>query len=183
MRFGKVVILVALCSGFYYLANDRGWLDGTILSLHPSAEIGLEELSSDFGEKDLFMKYSNLDWKCQTEKTNMGDRSCWAPIRSWNEICAKYAAFFFSRQDRLRMVKIAVAPRCFNELEPSLTKRYGTFRALPPRKGVNQNLLGWRAGKGLVVISDRQGNAAENTVLWMTSKSLLGNWISQKIPG
>ena len=173
MTLKGLIILVIAGAAIYYSVHRVGWLDGTPFSLHPKVTIDFAAMPPNMREGDLHAQYPELEWDCYDEQTRMGDRSCSASIRAWNEICSKYIAFFFSKEDRLRMVKVSVPPRCYGELKPAFEKQYGEYRPIPKKPGQEFQVLSWRAGRGLLTTTEQPEMDRDNTVLWITGRSVI----------
>lgn len=169
---GSIILLIA-GAAIYYSIHRVGWLDGTPFSLHPEVTIDFAAMPSNLKEGDLYGMFPELEWDCYDEKTSMGVRSCSASIRAWNKICSKYIAFFFSKEDRLRMVKVSVPPRCYVELKPAFKKQYGEYRNIPKKPGQEFQVLSWRAGRGLLTTTEQPETDGDNTVLWISGRSVL----------
>ncbi len=170
----KKVLLVVFLGVLGYFAHNEGWLDGTIVSLHPTMELDLSTLSGKFKEAELLSKYPKMDWDCYDEKTYMGDRVCTAPIRSWNGILAKYTAFFFSKRGSLNMVKHSFREREHSKVIGALNQKYGKPKEIPGKKDIyGKPIIIWASGKGISTASENVKGDGEATMTWTSGRSIL----------
>jgi len=169
----KLIFVILLVAGGYF-AHKEGWLDGTFLSIHPSLELDLGGLSGKTGENHVLDTYPKLDWDCFNQKTSMGDRVCAARIRSWNDVMAKYTAFFFNKNDKLNMVKFAFPEKKRTELINMLNTQYGSSRKLPDKNDPNgESVLMWVSGNGYVAATENDMEMGEASIAWMSSRYML----------
>jgi len=169
----KLLFVILLVAGGYF-AHKEGWLDGTLLSLHPSMELDLSDLSDQSGENWVLDNYPKLDWNCFKEMSKLGDRACAAPIRRWNGVLAKYTAFFFNKSGKLNMVKFAIPGKEHPKIIETLNTEYGNFGVLPGKKDSNgKSIVIWTAGRGFAVASESPLDTAEAALIWTNGRSVL----------
>ena len=178
------ILLVTMLVVFGYFAHNEGYLDGTIFALHPSMELDLGSLSAKLDESELLSKYPELDWDCYNEKTAMGDRVCTAPIRTWNQVLAKYTAFFFNKQGRLNLVKFAFREVEHTKVISALENKYGQSKTIPGKKDINgKPMVVWLSGNGITTASENVEGDGEATMTWMSGRAILEKVLRRMMNG
>lgn len=176
----KKVLFFILFVVFGYFAHNEGWLDGTIISFHPTIALDLSRLSGKFKESGLLSKYPKLDWDCYDKKTYMGDRVCTAPIRAWNGVLAKYTAFFFNKRGSLNMVKFSFRAAEHAKVISALNSNYGQPKTLPGKTGIHgKPIVIWASGSGLATASENVKGDGEATMTWTSGRSLLEKYFKR----
>ena len=166
-----VLLLTAVISfqkpGFDYTTKNRVI---AAIKVWDSIEVDFDGLSSGLSEADIQGKYPKLKLDCGNEPSSMGDRSCFANVRSVNGADAWFVAFFFDK-DKLNQVKIDVVPAGHEKMLHAFHARHGSPRQMKADQS-GQPIIGWVLNQGVLATNEKSYNDGTTQVLWLSMAKL-----------
>ena len=149
--------------------------DSVVLYLWGEDEIklNLEALDDRFTEADLKTVFPDIEWKCQDQNTNFGDRLCAAQIGIYNGIPARAIAVFFKGQ-WVNGLRVNYRRIYHDQLIQQLWQQLGSpieENATGKEKPGNDTILRWDTGKGNVIVKQTLGESDESALLWLPRSS------------
>lgn len=162
MKGGNLkTILIALAAG----AAITGLLyaiEHVNLTGRAPVTLDVAALSPQTARKPLLAGLPDQDFRCEPEKSDLGQTICWAEIESFNGIDARYLAFFFDKQNQLTAFKLAAYAREHADILQRFTERFGQ-----PQQAPDAPFLAWPTGAGVLTTTAKPPEGNEATVLWV----------------
>ncbi|MGJ7499998.1 hypothetical protein ACSFBF_06530 [Variovorax sp. ZT5P49] len=171
---GLFLLVVLGLGGFYF--TNRQLVDANIESLTKATsplEISLNDFSSDMTEADVRAAVDLPELRCVDERAlrSMGDRTCYANIKSFHKVQALLVAFFF-KEGRLSTIKIDVPNWRHTNMARALSRQYGSPTGAQDQPVAGVRLVRWDAERGRIYYNrDRELNRASwSTVYWESER-------------
>jgi len=134
--------------------------------------LDLDAYHGNLGENDIRRDLHQLHFTCTAETSSLGDRVCWAPITSYNDIDAKIAAFFF-KEGKLTFIRLSFSGKEQPQLFSQMHKKYGPVRTFKKSGDIHGNsIVGWVRPKGIISINDHIEPQHEAIVLWISGEKM-----------
>ncbi|KRT55262.1 hypothetical protein [endosymbiont of Ridgeia piscesae] len=173
----KKLLILALVLGpiFWLVFTEDGQrrTDTVLLMLWGEDEIkfNLKDLDDNYTEAELKTVYPDLDWQCQDQSSDFGDRLCVTRIGVFNGIPARYLTLFF-RAGKVSAVKMVYREIYHPQLLTHLHRHLGKpaeERAISQAQPQPTSLIHWRTGQGVVVIKKQLQKGEEAALLWLSA--------------
>ena len=175
-----LVLLVMLALALFLLINrELLWFAAKGLTNGEEDVSGLfVSLGENVGEQAIVASTPALRFRCGAmplANRALGDRYCWAYVRSYEGVRALGVAYFF-RQGRLESAKVDIPWWLHGLMANRLRHQFGEPTMIQHLPVGNQRLEGWRVANGVILYNrDPDLNPLQtNTVFWM-SRQHYGN--------
>ncbi|MCL7744135.1 hypothetical protein LV476_04100 [Guyparkeria hydrothermalis] len=148
------------------------------LTVDSKINLYLSDLDSSLTESDIKERFANLALDCGSEASDLGDRSCYAPIQAVNDIDAWFAVFFFQDQE-LSGVKIDLPPSGHAPMSSALHQRHGEPRGVKVSRD-QETTNQWYLRNGAVVMNRDVADEALSMVYWASVESVVRKRMSER---
>lgn len=173
-RILVTVLVIVLAAGYVGYKHEFG-VPGTSLIDRLRAKpviLDLDAYHADLGEADIRNDLHHLHMTCTRETSSLGDRVCWAPISSYNDIDAETAAFFF-KQGKLSFIRLSFSGKVHPQLFSQMHKKFGPVRPFKKSGDIHGNsIVGWIRPQGIIAINDHIEPQHEAIVLWISDENI-----------
>jgi len=174
IRILLAVLVVVSAAGYVGYKHEFG-IPGTSLIDRLRAKpaiLDLDAYHENLGEADIQRDLHHLHMTCNVETSSLGDRVCWAPISSYNDIDAETAAFFF-KQGKLSFIRLSFSGKVHPQLFSQMHKKFGPVRTFKKSGDIHGNsIVGWVRPKGIIAINDHIEPQHEAIVLWISGEKM-----------
>ena len=110
--------------------------------------LDLDAYHGNLVEADIKRNLHHLHFTCTIETSTLGDRVCWAPISSYNDVEAEIAAFFF-KGGKLSNIRLSFSGKVHPQLFLQMHKKFGPVRTFKKSGDIHGNsIVGWVRPKG-----------------------------------
>lgn len=176
--YKRLIAFLIVIGPMYWLVfteDGQRRTDSVLLYLWGEDEIkfNLEALDDRFTEKDLKTVFPDIEWKCQDQNTNFGNRLCASQIGIYNGIPAHGIAVFFKDQ-WVNGMRINYRRIYHDQLVQQLWQQLGSpIRENPAEqnKSTENTILRWDTGKGNVIVKQTLDISEEPALLWLPHSS------------
>lgn len=185
-RFLSLVVLsVVLAVGYGVFKHQYG-MPGTSPLDRLRAQPVVLDLDAYHGsliEADIKRDLHHLHFTCTVESSSLGDRVCWAPISSFNDVEAQIAAFFF-KEEKLSFIRLSFSGKEHPRLFSQMHKKFGPVRTFKKSGDIHGNsIVGWVRPKGIVAINDHIEPQHEAIVLWISGEKMFATMFGKNLEG
>ncbi|HJV28233.1 MAG TPA: hypothetical protein VJ673_21330 [Aromatoleum sp.] len=179
----KVLLLLVLLAGLVFLiktGHDYTPANRLIASVKVWNEMRIEfdQVPGNLTELGLQAKYGDIRWNCGSESSRLGDRSCYADMRTVNGADAWFVVFFF-QNGHLAQIKIDTTRKGYAELLAFAKEKYGSPRPIERDGSDAPQLIGWTLANGVLTTTELADGEGTSQFLWI-SKNRLMNSTSQR---
>lgn len=173
-RILLVVLVVVSVAGYVVYKHEYG-VPGTSpldrLRAKP-LRLDLDAYHGNLIEADIKRNLHHLHFTCTIETSTLGDRVCWAPISSYNDVDAEIADFFF-KEGKLSNIRLSFSGKVHPQLFLQMHKKFGPVRTFKKSGDIHGNsIVGWVRPKGIIAISDHIEPQHEAIVLWISGEKM-----------
>lgn len=166
-----LAIFVFLAPVFWIVLDPAGqrWADVTLLRIlgNPSINLDYAALTGEESVDDIAGIYPDLELQCDIQRQGGLDRVCLAEVASVNQLPARDIVFYF-RDGRLFRLKLAYRAAYHEPLYQQLRKVYGKPMAKVDSSDLDQRVVQWRTGPGMVVMKAVVSKKGDNQLFWLT---------------
>lgn len=161
-----VFIVIGPIFWLMFTADGQRRIDAVMLELFGGEAmlLDIKGLNNRLSEAELNKVYPTLDWQCQPQTGQWGDRACIAAVSLWNEMPARQVSFSF-KEGRLNAMQLDYRPRYHGEIIKQLQRQLGK-----PSQGSDvgpEGVLQWLLPAGIVVIKAELGPADQAALIWV----------------
>lgn len=135
-------------------------------------ELDIGALSAETERRPLLAGFAGHDFNCEVVKSELGKTMCWTEIASFNELRARYLAFFFDAEGHLTAFKLAAYADEHEQLVTRFSERFG-----PARQAPGTPFLAWTTGAGVLTTTAQPPEGTEATVLWVNDPDVVQEFV------
>ncbi|MEJ2633379.1 MAG: hypothetical protein P8014_17905 [Acidihalobacter sp.] len=136
-----------------------------------SISIPFAQLSGSMTEKEILKHYPKLGLDCGYEPSSLGERSCYASVKSINEVDAWFVVFFFEKGG-LRQVKADIMPGAHKAMMHWLTDKFGSGMTVSHGKA-SETLVHWIELNGAIAMNKEAYGNEPSQVVWVSKERIL----------
>jgi hypothetical protein len=176
--YKRLVAFLIVIGPIYWLVfteDGQRRTDSVVLYLWGESEIklNLQALDNRFTEQDLKKVFPDIEWKCQDQNTDFGNRLCASQIGIYNGIPAHAIAVFF--KDRwVNGLRVNYRRIYHDQLIQQLWQQLGSpIKESPTEKDKSgaAAILRWDTGKGNVIVKQTLEKSEAPALLWLPNSS------------
>lgn len=174
--YKRLLAILVVIGPFYWLLfteDGRRRTDAVMLRLSGEKEISLnlKALDNRFTDDELKQVFPDIEWKCQNQTSDFGNRLCTSRIGVYNGIPSRFITVYFQER-RISAVRLIYRPNYHEQLLLQLRQQLGQPQQLESDRGegVPQPgpILRWDTGKGIVILKQQLAQQDEPALIWLT---------------
>ncbi|BAL25314.1 hypothetical protein AZKH_3015 [Azoarcus sp. KH32C] len=180
----KVLLLLVLLACLVFLVKtgyDYTPMNRLIASVKVWNEIRIEfdQVPGNLSEVGLQARYGDIRWNCGSESSRLGDRSCYADMRTVNGADAWFVVFFF-QNGRLAQIKIDTTRDGYAELLAFAKEKYGSPRRIEKDDPDAPQLMGWTLANGVLTTTELADSEGTSQFLWISKNRLMNSAVQRQ---
>lgn len=140
------------------------------LKVWNSMNLDFAALRPELSEAAVSSMFPDLELDCGHEASNLGDRSCYTALRTFNGLKGWFVVFFFE-DGQLDSVKLDVPPDSHEGLITQIVRQYGKQSGM--RKfDDNPALVMWRTANGALLARGLPQEGRTSQFMWISPSRL-----------
>jgi len=179
--YKRLLAILLVVGPFYWLVfteDGQRRTDSVMLRLSGEKEISLnlKALDDRFTEEELRKVFPDIEWQCQDQASDFGNRLCASRIGVYNGIPSRFIAAYF-RDGRINGVKLVYRPNYHEQLLQQLLQQLGQPQ-IESRQATDgprpDSILRWDTGNGTVLLKQQLAQQEEPALMWINPNSSPG---------